>query len=191
MSGSAQPAGAVLTGGASSRFGSDKTVARLGDRTFVDRVATALADAGCAPVAAVGGAAPPPALVAVPDEHPGEGPLGGLLAALRWSPAELVVIVAADLPLLDDLTVLALVDRAVRCPGVVAVARAEGRLQPTCACWPTSLAGAVADRFAGGERSIARVLDTLPIEPVDVPARVVADVDTPADLARIAVVWSR
>jgi molybdopterin-guanine dinucleotide biosynthesis protein A len=73
----------------------------------------------------------------------------------------------------------------------VAVARAEGHLQPTCACWPVGLAEPVAARFAAGERSIARVLDGVVIEPVDVPGRVVADVDTPADLARLAVAWSR
>lgn len=192
MTGSVLVAGAVLTGGASSRFGSDKATARLGGATLVERVAAALAGAGVAPVAAVGG---PPSwhggLVPVVDDHPGAGPLGGVATALRWSPGSHVVVVATDLPLLDELTVRALAERARRRPASVAVARAGGRLQPTCACWPVALADRVACAFAAGERSIARFLDTVPVEPVDVPERVVADVDTPDELARLAVVWSR
>jgi molybdenum cofactor guanylyltransferase len=185
-------AGAVLTGGASSRFGSDKTTARLGDRTLVERVVAALASAGVDPVTAVG-RSPGAAGGLVPllaDDHPGSGPLGGLVTALGWSPRSHLVVVAGDLPLLDGLTVGALVDRARRCPGSVAVARADGHLQPTCACWPVGLADVVAARFAGGERSIASVLGSLPTEPVDVPGWVTADVDTPADLTRLAEVWS-
>jgi molybdopterin-guanine dinucleotide biosynthesis protein A len=184
-------AGAVLAGGASTRFGSDKTAARLGPLPLVERVAAALRTAEVSPLASIGGACRVPGLEAVPDRHPGEGPLGGLVTALLWSPAGATVVLAADLPLLDDLTVRALVDRWRHRPEAVAVARGGGRLQPTCACWPASVGPLVEASFGEGERSIARVLARLDIEPVDVPSRVVDDVDTPDDLARMAVLWDR
>ena len=184
-------AAAVLAGGASTRFGSDKTAARLGPLTLVERVVAALRTADVSPLASIGGAGRIEGVEPVEDRHPGEGPLGGLLTALHWSPAGATVVVAADLPLLDDLTVRALADRWRHRPDAVAVARGGGRLQPTCACWPAAVRPLVEASFAGGERSIARLLSQLDVEPVDVPSRVVGDVDTPDDLARLAVLWDR
>jgi molybdenum cofactor guanylyltransferase len=177
-------AGAVLAGGASRRFGADKLRTPLGGRRLVDRVVSALREAGVGPLVAIGGSAPIGDEVAViADDHPGDGPLGGILTALRWSTADHTLVVAGDLPLLDPLTVGAVVGRAHAVPGAVALARAGGTLQPTCACWPRSALGPLTAAFDGGERSIARALAVCAVEPVDVPDRVLADVDTPADLA--------
>lgn len=179
-------AAAVLAGGAGRRFGGDKTSAPLEGTTLLGRVASALTAAGLAPVVAIGGPDPrPDGVTAIADRHPGEGPLGGVLTALEWSPRAHTVVVAADLPLLDATTVRSLVHRAGARPGSVAVARAAGHLQPTCACWPRTALAPLRSSFDAGERSIARALAGLAVEPVDVPARVVADVDTPDDLARL------
>ena len=48
-------AGAVLCGGRSSRMGTDKAFVELAGVAMVQRVAAALATAGCAPVVLVGG----------------------------------------------------------------------------------------------------------------------------------------
>jgi molybdenum cofactor guanylyltransferase len=186
----ARAAGAVLSGGSSSRFGSDKTRAELGGSTLLDRVARALRDGGADPVVAVGGDEHP-GIDTVPDLHPGQGPLGGVASALRWSDAPRTVVVAADLPMLDPLTVAALAARSDQVPAAVAVARSSQRLQPTCACWPAGSLDAVCGALAGGERSVSRFLAGFAIEPVDVPDRVVADVDTPEELAAVARWWSR
>lgn len=179
-------AGAVLAGGASRRFGSDKAEARFAGERLVDRVRAVLRGAGAGPVAVVGGPRrQDDGAIWVPDADPGEGPLGGLVTALRWSPRPWTVVVAVDMPLLDDLTVAAVVERAVARPGHVAAARAEGRLQPTCACWPADSLAPLERAFQAGERSIGRILGDLPIEPVDVPDRVVGDADTPARLAEL------
>lgn len=186
------PAGAVLAGGAASRFGSDKARARLGPTTLFERVVAALRGGGAAPVVAVGGEAGADRHVpTLADRHPGQGPLGGVITALRWSDRPRTVVVAADLALLDDLTVAALALRAEGCPGSVAMARAGGRLQPTCACWPAGALPALEAAMSAGERSIARAVSALPVEPVDVPERVVADVDTRQDLALLSRWWSR
>lgn len=69
--------GAVLAGGRSSRFGSDKAVATLDGRTLLDHAMTTLAVHcdGMIVVGRDGGIADWP--------HPAMGPLGGIAGALR------------------------------------------------------------------------------------------------------------
>jgi molybdenum cofactor guanylyltransferase len=69
--------GAVLAGGQSSRFGSDKALARLGDATLLER-AVAMLSEQCDNVIVVGA---PHGIADWPEA--GLGPLGGVAAALR------------------------------------------------------------------------------------------------------------
>ena len=117
-------AGAVLTGGASRRMGTDKALVEVDGMAMAGRVAGALASAGGQPVIAVGGDADRLAdlgLAVTPDRWPGEGPLGGLVTALGAlaDPAVPIVVVAAcDLPALTSSVVAALVAAlAERCIG--------------------------------------------------------------------------
>ena len=73
--------GAVLAGGQSSRFGSDKALAELGGQTLLAR-AVATLEAQCDAVVVVGrGHAP---ATTIPDRPAGGmGPLGGIAAALH------------------------------------------------------------------------------------------------------------
>jgi molybdenum cofactor guanylyltransferase len=77
--------GAIIAGGQSSRFGGDKALAMLGDRTLIDHVAARL-DAHCDAVIVCGRAWGNRASVA---DRPalGLGPLGGLCAALHYGAA--------------------------------------------------------------------------------------------------------
>ena len=94
--------GAVLTGGRSTRMGTDKAFVEVDGRPMAGRVAAALRAAGAAEVLAVGGDLDRlPSLGfdrAVPDRHPGEGPLGGLLTALAAAGHDVVVVLACDVP---------------------------------------------------------------------------------------------
>lgn len=90
--------GAVLAGGQSSRFGSDKALARIGDETLLERVRAALArqsDAVCVVGRCHDG-------LTIPDwPRPGMGPLGGLAGALRYADQrsyDLVLTSALDIP---------------------------------------------------------------------------------------------
>lgn len=73
--------GAVLAGGQSSRFGSDKALAVLGGETLLARAVAALAPHADRVVIVGRETGPAPCL---PDwPAPGMGPLGGVAAALR------------------------------------------------------------------------------------------------------------
>jgi molybdenum cofactor guanylyltransferase len=77
--------GAVLAGGMSTRFGSDKALARLDGRSLLERAVDSL-KAVCDAVIIAGRDSDPNAFLApsIPDwPRAGMGPLGGIAAALR------------------------------------------------------------------------------------------------------------
>lgn len=191
--------GAVLTGGASRRMGRDKALVEVRGHTLVSIGAQALHDAGASPILAVGGdgealRAASTLLVPVPDDTPGEGPLGGLLTAFRHAIAAgrdtgaLVVVIACDMPGIEAATVRALVDALVGSPHAdVAAAVADGRPQPLTAAWrPERAEPVLRAAFARGERAPRHVLPDLVVVPVlDLNPAELVDVDRPEDLARL------
>lgn len=83
--------GAVLAGGASSRFGSDKATFSPAGKPWAQLGLEALEAVGAQKVWSVGGQMAKLAAVgfkAVPDDYPNEGPLGGIITALRHVKAE-------------------------------------------------------------------------------------------------------
>ena len=180
-------AGAVLCGGQSRRMGTDKALVEVDGVAMVERVADALELAGCRPVVLVGGDV---ALLerfgrpTVPDEWPGEGPLGGVLTALRAVGAEGLVVAACDLPRLDATTVRAVIEAADAAePSVdVAVAR-TGRLEPALAWWSGGALGPLTDAWTEGMRAVREAIGTLSAVIVDVDAAALHNVNTAADLA--------
>jgi molybdopterin-guanine dinucleotide biosynthesis protein A/rhodanese-related sulfurtransferase len=185
--------GVVLTGGRSSCMGHDKALLEVGGTAMAARVAAALRAGGADDVVAVGGDRDGLAgwgLEVVPDDHPGAGPLGGVLTALRHATrrgAATTVVLACDVPWPDPRLVQALVDAlGAASDAPAAVARSGGLIEPLHSAWRTTVVDAVAAAFAAGERSPGRVLDRLGAVPVDVADPVaVADVDTPAALASV------
>lgn len=161
--------GAVLTGGASTRMGSDKASLEVAGVPMADRVAAALRAAGADPVLRIG-------------PEVGGGPLAAIAEALRGSPREVVVVLACDLPWADETgirtVVAALGSSAAAAPGN------GGRLEPLHAAWRRSVAlPAVDAALAAGERAVHPVLRSLGV--VEVPgldARALHNVNTPADL---------
>ncbi|NBT20637.1 MAG: hypothetical protein EBT17_00645 [Actinobacteria bacterium] len=110
--------GAVLVGGASSRFGSDKALVKFDGRSLLHHQLGTLRDAGIARRVYVGGEFREDVAESehVADLYPAQGPLGALISALSaasdlrfGTPAvEVVVIVAVDLPLVTPATIACL-----------------------------------------------------------------------------------
>ncbi len=183
--------GAVLTGGASTRMGTDKALLSVGGRPLATIAADALAGAGAAEVLCVGGdldrlrAA---GLEARPDDHPEQGPLGGLLTALALATEDLVVVLSCDLPTIDPTSVQTLVTTLVADPGAqVAAPVVSGRVYPITAAYRRSARPALARSFESGERAVRRALAGLVVHPVvDLDPSRLDDVDRPGDLYRYA-----
>jgi molybdenum cofactor guanylyltransferase len=187
-------AGAVLTGGSSTRMGTDKASFPIDGIPMAKRVATAMRSVGCSPIVFVGGdplSLGPLRERLVPDIAPGAGPAGGVVSAVTaveaTDPAiELVVIASCDLPFLSAAQLRPLV-AAMELAGDtadVAVARNDA-VQPLCAVWRSSTLPVITLAFESGVRSVFGLLDLLsvlevPVEPTGLRnVNTLADLDTP------------
>jgi molybdopterin-guanine dinucleotide biosynthesis protein A len=130
----------VLAGGRSTRMGKDKAFLELEGRTLLAR-ALALARSVTSNVRIVGD---PTRLAAfgnvIEDVYRNCGPLGGIHAALTNSTAEWNLMLAVDLPFLEEKFLEYLVSAARESKAAVTVPRAAGGFQPLCAVYRRSFA---------------------------------------------------
>lgn len=185
-----QVAGLLLTGGRSRRMGSDKAGLVVGGEPLGRRLGRLLASVAD-PVLEVGPGAS--GLEAVREDPPFGGPLAAVVAGWRGlgdrGHTGAVLVVACDLPLLDA----PLITMLARWPaGGSVVPVLDGRRQLLSARWSPGDLDAATSAFAGGERALRAVpLGPGLVElgegdfPAGAPARGLADVDTPEDLARL------
>jgi molybdopterin-guanine dinucleotide biosynthesis protein A len=141
-------------------------------------------EAGAKEVSAVGGDAESLRALGlrfVPDEFPHEGPLGGIISALRASPEAVVVVTACDMPWIRSEHVSMLI-RALGANDAV-MSAADGRGQPLHAVWRSSALDQLERAFLSGERSPQRAIRDLNFTVVDFGAGTWSmDLDTPDDV---------
>lgn len=180
--------GVVLTGGASRRMGRTKALVEVDGTPMAARVVAALRGAGCTTVVAIGGDPDELAVLdlpVVPDDHPGEGPLGGLVTAMRVFAAHDradLLVVACDLAFLGPTDLGDLIRVAGEHPAADVVVARTDRREPACALWHRSARPAVDAAYATGERAMHRVLDTLAVVEIELPAAALRNINAPADL---------
>lgn len=193
------PLGAILAGGASSRFGAPKALAEVGGRRIIDRVREVVAVA----VRDVVLIANEPAvfsdvdLPTRPDRITGMGPLAGFETALRWAmemrrPGALVV--ACDMPFVSAPLLREIVRRTTAGDADAVVPESAGRrgMEPLCAWYSVRCLDAVERALGSGERSLVALVGSVRAERITLPeVRRFGDpdilflnVNTPADLQR-------
>lgn len=171
--------GAVLAGGRSRRFGSNKAHARWEGRSLADHAAALIAPFVGTTIVC-GGRAVIADFLHLPDQPaPGLGPLGGLCAALDHAAAHghaAVLSIGCDMPLLDS----ALIERLIA-PGA-----SRYLVQaPIVGCWHAELAQPLRRHLeSGGDRSVHRWAAQVGADPVDA-GRDLPNINTPAELAAI------
>lgn len=165
--------GAVLAGGQSSRFGSDKALAELGGRTLLARAVAAL-QPHCHAVIVVGRSDAP--VPTIPDRPAaGLGPLGGIAAALHHAANHgypHVLTCGVDCARLGTETLAELGASPAYCAD-----------QPVIGLWPAS-AAAAADALLASDakhsmRGFAEMIGARGVKLSAIPA----NINTRADLA--------
>ena len=167
--------GAVLAGGRSRRFGSDKALALLGGKPLIEHAIEAL------------GAQTDAVIVCgrdrgdwVPDRPaPGLGPLGGVNAALHCAAErgfDAVLTCACDVPILQD---------NLR-ETLEAVGNASFISEmPVIGFWPAALADKLDAHLAASDdrsmRAWARVVGAVPVS----LGKPLPNINTPSDLAKL------
>lgn len=167
--------GAVLAGGQSSRFGSDKALATLAGSRLIDHAMNALCQL-CDEVVVVGGNRQ--GIMPLADwPAPGLGPLGGIAAALRYASeqghSEVLTCGVDSLGLpLDLLRHLS--------PGPAYVMD-----QQVVGLWPSAAFDRLADILTGsGRRSILAFAQTIGARSVRLEKEL-ANINTPEDLSEL------
>jgi molybdopterin-guanine dinucleotide biosynthesis protein A len=184
---------AVLAGGRSRRMGKDKAFVEIRGKTMLARVLERLSPL-FERIMIVGPASP--ALEdfefpVYPDLRPGKGSLGGIHTALHYSPTEEIFCTACDLPFINP----AVVSHILRLAGggwQAVVPVVDGEMEPLCALYSRSMAGAVERDLDAGVRRIkttlaslrVRVVEAEELLPMDPELLTFFNINTPADLER-------
>jgi molybdopterin-guanine dinucleotide biosynthesis protein A len=193
------PAGLVIAGGASTRFGGDKALALLEGRPLLAWSLAAL-EAVCGEVAVSarpGGAVWALAArlgrktLADDPAHP-RGPLAGVAAGLVWAQGmgcSVLVTLPVDTPMAGPETI----QRLVEAPALAAFAVTSSGPYPLCAAWRVDLAAPLIERLASGDHpSVHRWLREVGATPIafddDAAFR---NINTRADLLGLATATSR
>lgn len=125
------------------------------------------------------------------DLIPGCGAIGGVYTALATSRTDRVIVVACDMPFLEDRLLARLV--AVTGDADGAWVRSSRGVEPLLACYRTAAAGRVREAIERGDlkaADLAMILTMNELDESDVavygpPDRLLANLNTPDDLARV------
>jgi molybdenum cofactor guanylyltransferase len=169
-------------------MGQDKALMLLDGQPMARRVADAALAAGAVSVVALGG--DPEALASIgltcrPDDHPGDGPLPAVVAALRECSTEVLLVVPCDLVAPSSAAMAATARALVEEPSADLAVPVDGagRRQWAHAAWRRRAAARLAASVAAGSRSLAEAAASLTV--VDVagldPAAL-RDADRPEEL---------
>lgn len=129
-------------------------------------------------------------LVPVADQCPGQGPLGGLAAALAQCRSDGLVTVACDMPRFTPEAAAYLAGFSGRGWSAWAFRDRQGRLHPLCGVYMKSCLPAVQAALRAGERRAGALFRAvgghgLPLEEAGLEEDVVCNVNTPLQLARL------
>jgi molybdopterin-guanine dinucleotide biosynthesis protein MobB len=182
--------GCILIGGRSSRMGAPKHLLRSAGRTWIERIVEVLRPA-VEHIVIAGTGDVPDALAGVtrlPDVPDAEGPMAGILAAMRWAPWATWLVAACDLPNLSAEALEWLL--ATRAAGVWAtvplLAGARG-VEPLLAHYDFR-AGAILERLAAAGRfAPSRAAEHPKVAALAPPSHLAPawdNVNTPGDLPR-------
>ena len=164
-------------------MGVDKATFEVDGEQMANRVAAAAFDAGASEVLVVGGTqARAKTLKGTwkKDAYPGEGPLGGVITALKSASHDAVVVLSCDMPFITPAVISSLVTAL---PDAQATVGRTDRLNWLCAAWSKSECLATLQGvWKRNERAVHRAAVLLDVAEVPVPAVAVRNINSPEDL---------
>lgn len=181
--------GLVLAGGRSARMGRDKAGLAAGGRTQLERAMARLAPhVERAFVSVRADQLADPLRAGYPqivDRHENLGPIAGLLAAQAQYPDHAWLVLACDLPLLDDTTLTHLLrSRAASREATAYRSSRDGLPEPLCAVYEPSSQARLAAYVAGGRDCPRKFLMSADVELLDEPnPRALDNANTPEEYA--------
>ena len=167
--------GVLLVGGASRRFGSPKALIERDGETLHDRGRRVLA-AACDEVLVVGKAGELPFDV-LDDGVDVRAPIAGVVAGLRSAAHDVAVFLPVDCPRVTA--------SLLRRLGDACRDAAVPQTGPLPGAWAKSALPLLEHRLAEGPLALYRTYSELDVVELEVDPALLADVDTPGDLANL------
>jgi len=181
----------ILAGGKSSRMSADKAFLNFDGQTLLERT-LALARSVTGDVRIVGSREKfTPFAPVVEDVFPGQGPLGGIHAALRSSNSDLNLMLAVDEPFVSRALLQYLIREAHHAPeATVVVPCCNGHRQPLCAIYRRGFVEAAERALSVGKNRIdvlfdlvkSRVIEEEELERAGFSAALFWNLNTPEDV---------
>jgi molybdenum cofactor guanylyltransferase len=170
--------GILLVGGASTRFGSPKALARLNGETLAERAWRTLGEA-CAHRLAVGKAEEllELDLPVLDDGTEVRAAMAGVVAGLRAAPTEVAVVVPVDTPLLTPQVLLELADACADA--------AVPETGPLPGAYRKSALPVLQRRLLEGRLALREALTDLDVRTLQIEDSLLANVNTPDELRRL------
>ena len=152
----------LLTGGRSTRMGTDKAALPFGDGTLLSVQLEKLRALGITDVLISGYGDG-----MVPDDMPGCGPLGGLAACLPRIRNRCALVLSVDVPLVSETVLRCLIEAHT---GGVTLLRHADRTEPLIAVYDAALGEAARRLLREGKRAVRALLDEADCRVLDTDA---------------------
>lgn len=181
--------GVVLAGGKSTRMGRDKALIEMDGSTMLQR-AIDLLRPHVREILVIGepGKYAPKHATVIADHTPGQGPLGGLVTALKQARYVRVLVLACDLPNIND-RLLVLLKNELHGDRDAVVPSHQGRLEPLAAAYHRHAIEDFDDCLRNDVLKMSAALDRIRTAYTDVepgengwPADLFKNVNAPTDL---------
>jgi molybdopterin-guanine dinucleotide biosynthesis protein A len=192
--------GFILAGGASSRMGRDKAFIELNGQPLIVRAARLLEPIVGHP-AIIGPAErfAPLGLRAIPDDHPGFGPLGGIATALGAATHSWNLIIGCDLPFLTRDWLEFLIRRALESQADAVLPLSTQGAEPLCAMYHQQAGPQISAALAQDIRKITQGLASLAIvtlapeewKPFDSLGLLFKNINTPEDYTELLAAFDK
>lgn len=177
----------ILTGGSSSRFGSDKSQAVVGQLTLVENLLSSLPPDLEIVIVGPQMKTTSRAVTYTREDPAGGGPVAAIDAGLAWVKTEFVVILATDMPFASRI-VDALIGNFPDTEDATIPLDSEGFRQPLCALYRTDALSRALLQLGGIQgQSVRKLISMLVVKELSLDddlRRILIDVDTPSDLDR-------
>ena len=181
--------GLVLAGGRSRRMGSDKAALQPDGETQLKRTVRLLnRHVDCVFVSTQADQSDDPVRSGfdqIVDAYDNLGPVSGILSAMDSDPEKSWLVLACDLPNIDDETIEFLVANAdADCLATAYVSVVDGLPEPLCAIWRPGSRAIIEQYVAAGYQCPRKMLINSPTRLLEQPAPgALHNVNTPGDLA--------
>ncbi len=152
--------GIILAGGRSSRMGTDKAFIQIGSKTLIEKMFD-LIKKYCVEILIsandnTGYSFPGQRII--PDERHGLGPIGGIYSCLKQSRTENNLVIAVDMPFINDGLIQFLLANTGNAELVVP-ATGKGKIEPLCAVYRKSVAAYLEKMIAENDLKVQNLMN--------------------------------